>query len=139
MGREARHRFRVLNRDGGRKYTVRSFETEAEALMFAGAQRSPAEGFSFIPMPKIAAATRRTTPTVAAYGQLLIDNPELRPSSRHVYKKALRKIEDSLLGEMQLHEVGPVDIRGFDNALKSGRGSRPGEGLPPRSNSSVDE
>ncbi|MDP9224332.1 MAG: site-specific integrase [Actinomycetota bacterium] len=115
------NRFRVLDRDRGRKYTVRSFETEAEALMFAGAQRSPAEGFSFIPMPKIASVTRRTTPTVAAYGQLLIDNPELRPSSRHIYEKALRKIEDSLLGGMELHEVGPVDIRQFDNMLKTDR------------------
>ncbi len=115
------NRYRVLDRDDGRKYTVRSFETEAEALMFAGAQRSPVEGFSFIPMPKLAKATRRTTPAVGEYGQLLIDSPSLRPSSRYVYMKALRKIEDSPLGRMQLHEVGPVDIRQFDNALKTDR------------------
>lgn len=115
------NRYRVLDRDDGRKYTVRSFETEAEALMFAGAQRSPVEGFSFIPMPKLARATGRTTPTVGEYGQLLIDSPSLRPSSRYVYMKALRKIEDSPLGRMQLHEVGPVDIRQFDNALKTDR------------------
>jgi integrase len=114
-------KYRVRDWVDGKKKTIRTFETEADALMFVGAERSPVKGYSVLPMPTVGKALRRTTPTVADYGADLVADAGLSQASRDAYDKALVKIEESALGAMQLHTVTASDCRAFVNAVAGNR------------------
>ena len=112
-------RWRVIWWDHGKRHR-KSFPTEAAAREYADVA-SPKAGL-WRPDPILRELLgSRETPTVAAYGWDLIDDPELKPNTRDMYAAALRRIEREPLGQMKLGKVTAGDVREFFRGVTTNR------------------
>jgi integrase len=109
---------KVRREDGTRGY--RSFATEADADAF----ESVSSQYNVVRVPmddKMRASivkARRSAVTLADYALPLIQDPNLAQSSRDVYRKSLRKIAGTDLGDTPIARVTPAQVREFVNGLK---------------------
>jgi len=117
------NRFRVVWRVDGVKRR-RSFDTEAEARAFADNSLAIVGRYTIdisALVPAMPDRDRRPSPTVIEFARPLVEDPNLGAASRDIYRNALRKIDDSVLGETPLDKVTPSDMREFMNVLTSDR------------------
>src|SRR6266508_1101682 len=98
------NRFRVVWRVDGVKRR-RSFDTEAEARAFADNSLAIVGRYTIdisALVPAMPDRDRRPSPTVIEFARPLVEDPNLGAASRDIYRNALRKIDDSVLGETPL-------------------------------------
>lgn len=113
--------WRVVWRVKGKKQ-YRTFATEAEAEAFKADPLATRGGQSIGISPLVTALSGRRTPILVEYARPLVEDPGLRTSSRDIYRKVLRKIHGTKLGQTQVGKVTPTDLREFlNNELKSDR------------------
>jgi integrase len=113
-----RWRVKVRREDGTRGY--KSFETKADADSYG----KVASQYDVVRVPmddkmrQRIMKMQRSAVTLAHYALPLIQDPNLRQSSRDVYGKALGKVEGTDLGNTPIARVTPAQVREFVNGLK---------------------